>query len=175
MNAKQISINILLVLCLAVSAFFNIKNIDRNQVVQAIADTDAVLLQNRLASETLGKKLSVVDISTLCDSFNTNKELAQKEYASRYIILNAEVGKGSVCIDQGTTILGKNQTSISFNYEPETRKLGWFDYKTVLCTMIAGQEDSLKGLKTGDKIKIRGLMNGTIGRSIIIDGCEILK
>lgn len=172
---KQILINAILVLCLIISIFYNIKNIDRNQVARVIADDNAVLLQNRSALKSIGEKLPIVDISTLCDSFNTNKELAQKEYASRYIILNAEIGEGSVNLAQGTTILGKNQTSLSFNYQSKARKSGWFDYQTVLCTMLADQDDSLKSLKVGDRIKVRGLMNGTIGRTITIDGCEILK
>ncbi len=171
---KYIITIISLLILLFISVFFNIKNLDRNEVAKIIATEDSVLLKNS-STETIGEKYPIVTVAEICDAFNSNKTLAQKDYASRIIILKGKVEKDSINLKQGTTILGKNQTSITFTYQSHAKKSGWFDYNTIICTVQYDQNDALKLLDVGKDVKLKGLMNGTIGKSIIIDGCVILK
>lgn len=164
-----------LVILLILSVFFNIKNLDRNEVAKIIATEDSVLLKNSSSKESMGREYPTVSVKEICEAFNSNKELAQRDYSSRFIILKGKVEKDSINLKQGTTMFGKNQTSITFIYKPDSRKSGWFDYNKIVCTVLYDQNEAFKELNIGDEIKLKGLMNGIMGKSIIVDGCTILK
>lgn len=127
------------------------------------------------SKESIDKDIPLMTADSLCEAFNSDKESAQKNYASRYIVITGKIEEGAISLSQGTNILGKTQVSITFMYRQSARKSGWFDYNKVVCSMLAGQNEIMKNLKVGDEIKLKGLMNGSIGKTIVIDGCILLE
>lgn len=172
---KKYILFLLMACLLGVSVFLNITQLDRNKLAKVIAKEDAVLLQNKNSKESIDKDIPLMTADSLCEAFNSDKESAQKNYASRYIVITGKIEEEAISLSQGTNILGKTQVSITFMYRQSARKSGWFDYNKVVCSMLAGQNEIMKNLKVGDEIKLKGLMNGSIGKTIVIDGCILLE
>ena len=114
-----------------------------------------------------------ITVEEICTDYNLNKTSAIKKYAGKSYVIKGKISQNSINISE-KHFLGSNLSFIALKYSYSVVIPGLFDYDEVICYLRFDEIEKLKKLKTGDNIKIKGIIDGSVFKSILVSGCSIV-
>lgn len=119
------------------------------------------------------KSSHCITVEEICMDYNLNKTSAIKKYDGKSYVIKGKISQNSINISE-KHFLGSNLSFIALKYSNSAVIPGLFDYDEVICYLRFDEIEKLKKLKTGDNIKIKGVIDGSFFKSILVSGCSIV-
>jgi hypothetical protein len=107
------------------------------------------------------KPAYILSATDLFDSFQSNRELAEKKYNGQVVMLSGKIDKIEVSDSLVTGVFIFNQ--------------GMFGDEGIRCSMLPQQAANLKTLAAGSEVRLKGFLTGYNDTDVIMEQCSVIR